>query len=134
MKRLKIYLFALVMSLGTLGASACSIVYYIDKATGTIYVINNEDFWYDTDAYIQVENEGPNELARLWYGWRDFAQGGVNSAGLFFDAAVTPDQKMPRGYELPEGNVGGRILAKCRTVEEALVFWKPRKWQCIKVT
>lgn len=124
---MKIYLFGVILSLSAITASACSIVYYIDEATGTIYVINNEDFWYDTDAYIQVESTKEDELARLWYGWKDFAQGGVNSAGLFFDAAVTPDQEMPKGYKLPKGNIGDRLLAKCRTVEEALAFMEKEK-------
>ena len=51
----------------------------------------------------------------------------VSSTGLFFDAAVTLDQKMPRGYELPKGNVGDRLLAQCKTVEEALVFLESEK-------
>lgn len=124
---MKKLLLILLIGLSTVGYS-CSMVYYIDQATGKIYVINNEDFWYDTDAYIQVEQASNNELARLWYGWNDFAQGGVNSSGLFFDAAVTPDQKMPKGYRLPDGNIGDRILAKCRTVEEALTYLEKEKF------
>lgn len=74
-KSVKIVLLGLLLVLGSFIANACSIVYYIDPATGTIYVINNEDFWYDTDAYIQTEVTNDNELDRLWYGWKDFAQG-----------------------------------------------------------
>ncbi|HMR41129.1 MAG TPA: hypothetical protein PKA90_11930 [Ignavibacteria bacterium] len=70
--------------------NACSVIYYIDKITGNIYVANNEDYWYDTDAYIQIMPGSENEFARLWYGWDDFAQGGINEHGLFFDGAVTP--------------------------------------------
>jgi choloylglycine hydrolase len=128
MKHLKRYVLVILLALGSsIATSACSIVYYIDAATGAIYVINNEDFWYDTEAYIQTEVANDKELARLWYGWNDFAQGGINSAGLFFDAAVTPDQKMPKGYALPKGNVGDRLLAQCKTVADALVFMEKEK-------
>ncbi|EAQ38010.2 hypothetical protein MED134_12606 [Dokdonia sp. MED134] len=43
---------------------ACSILYYVDKETGTIYAVNNEDFWLDTDAYIQIEKATSKKLAR----------------------------------------------------------------------
>ena len=118
----------LVIFLGVLVQSikvnACSILYYIDKETGTIYAINNEDFYLNTKAYIQFESAKGDKLARMWYGWNDFAQGGINSAGLFFDVAVTPEQKMPEGYDWTDGNIGDNILANASTVEEALELRK----------
>ena len=35
-------------------ANACSVLYYVDPQTGKIYVANNEDYWYDVEAYIQI--------------------------------------------------------------------------------
>ena len=67
-----------------------------------------------------------NKLARLWYGWDDFAQGGINEAGLFFDGAVTPEQDIPGGGRGPKGNLGDDILARCHTVNEALQFLEDR--------
>ncbi|MEA3462267.1 MAG: carcinine hydrolase/isopenicillin-N N-acyltransferase family protein, partial [Bacteroidota bacterium] len=101
-------------------ARACSVLYYIDKHTGKIYVVNNEDYWYDVEAYIQINPASRNKLARLWYGWDDFAQGGINEAGLFFDGAVTPEQEIPGGNRGPKRNLGDDILARCCTVDEAL--------------
>jgi choloylglycine hydrolase len=101
---------------------ACSVVYYIDRQTGKIYVANNEDYWYDVEAYIQIIPASRNKLARLWYGWDDFAQGGINQAGLFFDGAVTPEQEITGGGHGPKGNLGDDILARCRTVEDALAL------------
>ncbi|WP_405202712.1 carcinine hydrolase/isopenicillin-N N-acyltransferase family protein [Dokdonia sp. LLG6352-1] len=106
---------------------ACSILYYVDKETGTIYAVNNEDFWLDTDAYIQIEKATSKKLARLWYGWDNFAQGGINSAGLFFDVAVTPEQKMPEGYGWTKGNIGDDLLANASTVAEALAWIEEQK-------
>ena len=106
---------------------ACSILYYVDSETGKIYVVNNEDFWYDVKAYIQIEPKSKNKFARLWYGWDNFAQGGINEKGLFFDAAITPEQERIKGYGNPKNNLGDRILANCTTVDEALSFLKKEK-------
>lgn len=128
MKQIKIILLVLF---GTFlipnKSSACSVLYYVDSETGKIYVINNEDYWYDVNAYIQIEPKSKKKLARLWYGWNNFAQGGINEHGLFFDAAVTPEQEKIKGYGNPKNNLGDKILANCSTVEEALIFLKKEK-------
>lgn len=69
-----------------------------------------------------------NKNARLWYGWDNFSQGGVNSKGLFFDGAVTPKQDIPAGYNSPNGrNIGDEILAYCNTTDEAIVYLEKEK-------
>jgi choloylglycine hydrolase len=128
MKRFELLL---IMFLGILLmpeiATACSVLYYIDSATGKIYVVNSEDYFLDVDAYIQIEPKSKNKFARLWYGWDKFAQGGINEEGLFFDAAVTPEQRKIEGYRNPENNLGDKILANCSTVDEALKFLEKEK-------
>ncbi|WP_042481882.1 carcinine hydrolase/isopenicillin-N N-acyltransferase family protein [Solitalea canadensis] len=106
----------------SLTSTACSILYFIDKTTGKIYAVNNEDYWYNVKPYIKIMPPNKSELGRLWYGWDDFAQGGINQSGLFFDGAVTPNQSTPKGCNKPKGNLGDEILAKCKTVEDALTF------------
>lgn len=106
---------------------ACSVLYYVDSTTGKIYFINNEDFWYNVNPYIQTEPKSETKLARLWYGWDKFAQGGINEAGLVFDVAVTPEQEKIPGYGNPRKNLGDELLAQCSTVEEALAFLEKRK-------
>lgn len=106
---------------------ACSVLYYVDNNTGKIYIANNEDYWYDTEAYIQIEPRSKKALARLWYGWKDFAQGGINEAGLFFDGAVTPEQEIPKTFKKIKGNLGDAILASCNTVEEAIAYIEQRQ-------
>lgn len=112
----------IIFAVFTSELKACSVVYYVDQISGKIYVANNEDYWYDKDAYIQIIPSKKNQYARLWYGWNNFAQGGINSAGLFFDGAVTPDQKTPTGFGKPKGNLGDELLANCQTVEQALDY------------
>jgi penicillin V acylase-like amidase (Ntn superfamily) len=106
---------------------ACSVLYYVDSTTGKIYAVNSEDYWLDVDAYIQIEPRSKKKFSRLWYGWENFAQGGINEKGLFFDAAVTPEQERLKGYGNPKNNLGDKILAHCSTVKEALMFLEKEK-------
>jgi penicillin V acylase-like amidase (Ntn superfamily) len=108
-------------------ANACSILYYVDKSTGKIYVVNSEDYWLDVEASLQIEPATKKEYARLWYGWDDFAQGGINDQGLFFDAAVTPQQQKVKGRHNPKNNLGNKLLAQCASVREALDFLEKEK-------
>lgn len=126
--KLKILLSFCVAFILTIGKGySCSVLYYVDEKSGKIYVANNEDYWYDVKPYIRIISQSEDELARLWYGWDNFAQGGINQAGLFFDGAVTPEQEIPGGYGKPKGNLGDELLAKCRTVEDAIAFLEKRK-------
>lgn len=108
-------------------AHACSVLYYVDAKTGKVYAVNSEDYFLDVNAYIQIEPKTKKKYARLWYGWKNFAQGGINEKGLFFDAAVTPKQKQKKGYSNPKNNLGDKILAHCATVEEAIAFLEKEK-------
>jgi len=110
-----------------LSTDACSVLYYIDTQTGKIYVVNSEDYWLDVDACIQIEPKTRKEFARLWYGWDKFAQGGINEKGLFFDAAVTPEQEKIDGFGNPKNNLGDQLLAHSTTVDEALDFLENEK-------
>jgi choloylglycine hydrolase len=128
MRKVKLLLIAFFGTIIIPNASfACSVLYYVDATTGKIYVVNSEDYWLDVDAYIQIETKSQKKFARLWYGWDHFAQGGINEKGLFFDAAVTPEQNKISGYGNPKNNLGDNILANCATVEEALLFLEKEK-------
>lgn len=123
----KAYLTSILSFFAFVSAHACSVLYYIDPATGKIYVVNSEDYWLDVKAYIQINPSSDKELGRLWYGWDRFAQGGINEAGLFFDVAVTPTQAIPSGYGFPKGNFGDRLLSSCKTVNDALELLETEK-------
>ncbi len=124
----KIIIIFISITLGSNQANACSILYYKDTVTGKIYVANNEDYWYDVNPYIKLIPESKNRYARLWYGWNDFAQGGVNEFGLFFDAATTPKEPEIIGYRNPgKRNLGDEILSKCKTIYEAVDYLEQQK-------
>lgn len=127
MRKLKIIVL-LVFTLFTGKIFACSIFYYKDSKTGKIYFVNNEDYWYDVKTYIQIIPTSKNEFGRIWYGWNNFGQGGVNEKGLVIDGAVTPEQKLPNGYTDPKnGNLTDDILSGCATVQQAINFLERRK-------
>lgn len=123
----KPFLLLLLLIFRCTGSFACSILYYHDTALGKIYAVNNEDYWYDVKPYIKIEPGGNKTFSRLWYGWDNFAQGGINQHGLFFDGATTPDQPPVKGYSKPSGNSGDRILSSCTTVDEAVAYLEDHK-------
>lgn len=124
---MKKLLLLLTLALINTSSKACSVLYYIDKHTGKIYVANHEDYWYNVKPFIRIEPAKKDALARLWYGWDKFAQGGINEAGLFFDGAVSPDQPKLKGHKNPKGNFGDGLLANCRTVNEAIQYIKDKQ-------
>lgn len=108
-------------------ATGCSILYYIDAATGKIYAVSNEDYWYNVTPFIKVNPRSSTQLARLWLGWNNFGQAGINEAGLFIDGATTPKEPAIPGYKKPQGNLTDNILAQCKTVNEALAYLEQNK-------
>lgn len=120
-------LLALAFLMAPFSAFACSIVYYFDAAQQTAFVGNNEDYWHEQTVTLKLIPRSKGKHARLWYGWDDFAQGGVNEHGLFFDGAVTPESEIPAKYERPKGNLGDRILANCSTVQDVLDLLETEK-------
>lgn len=127
MTRLLTIIFVIFSLFCNIQVKACSVIYYLDPISGKIFVANNEDFWYDIKAYIQINPGTKNKLARLWYGWDDFAQGGINEAGLFFDGAATPEDSIPSGFHKPKGNLGDDILATCKSVDQAIELLENKK-------
>jgi penicillin V acylase-like amidase (Ntn superfamily) len=128
MKSIKILVLLMTISIFSVKTFACSIFYYKDSKTGKIYFVNNEDYWYDVKPYIQIIPSSKDELGRIWYGWKDFGQGGVNEKGLVLDGAVTPEEKIPPGYsDTQKGNITDEILAMCATVDEAVQYLEVKK-------
>ena len=128
MKNIKSLMLVILISTFSVKIFACSIFYYKDSKTGKNYFINNEDYWYDVKPYIQIIPSSKNELGRIWYGWKNFGQGGVNEKGLVLDGAVTPIEKIPLGYtDIQKGNITDKILAKCATVDEAVQYLEVNK-------
>lgn len=128
MRTLKSLVLLSYIALSTMRVCACSIFYYIDNKTGKMYFVNNEDYWYDVKPYIQIIPSAPNKLGRIWYGWGNFGQGGINDKGLVLDGATTPEQKLPVGFSEPKKwNITDDILSECETVQQAMDFLEHKK-------
>ena len=128
LKLIQLFILTVLLSLFIVKeANGCSILFFKDPISGKVYVANNEDYWYDVKAYMRVMPGSNDSYARLWYGWDNFAQGGVNEYGLFFDGAANPKEHEVNGYYSPKGNIGDELLAKCKTAQEAVDFLESKK-------
>ncbi|MFM1919714.1 MAG: hypothetical protein RLZZ303_1348 [Candidatus Hydrogenedentota bacterium] len=116
------------LSLGLSGVAVpCSIFMAVNEET--VLAGNNEDYYLDVTPLVWVEPGTGAEHGRLCWGFeedkpRDFAQGGLNQKGLFFDAAVTPESgtKRIKGKKKAPDNMGDALLTECATVAEALAW------------
>lgn len=95
-----------------------------------VFAANNEDYWLDATPLVWVTPAAAPEHARVTWGLAEsklspaFAQGGMNDAGLFFDAAVTPEGDTPRlkSRGKAPSNMGDAMLAANATVAEAIAW------------
>ena len=129
MKRiqLKISCTFLVCAIVYVPVQACTI-FLLTDANRTLY-FNNED--YSNPATRIWFIPGSKEYYGLAYvGFDDdWAQGGVNSAGLAFDwVAGLQEQYVPDSKLIHVGNnPSERMLESCATVKEAIAFYKKYK-------
>lgn len=104
-------------------ASPCLI--FVLTADHKVIVGNHED-WTARDARIRFipAEKGKLGVAVFDFESEGFIQGGVNEAGLFFDATATPFVPMDfTGKEvLGEKDFWLALLQRCRSVQEAVAF------------
>lgn len=96
--------------------SACSILFFRDAATGKVYIANNEDYWYDVKAYLKIIPKSKESYARLWYGWDNFAQGGVNE----HLSNITADHLMVTNFFLADPAKGSYPCPRYQAMENDL--------------
>ncbi len=107
--------------------SACTVV--IGWQGDRVLVGNNED-WYDLDAKYWFEPRGGEvRYGAVFFGFRkdkQFAQGGMNEAGLFFDGLYIDKVKLKKetrlGRKAAKVHVFKEMLHRAATVDEALEY------------
>lgn len=108
-----------------LAARACTIFVLTD--THRTLFFNNED-WFNPATRLWFVPAGSDHLGCAFVGFDNgWAQGGVNSAGLAFDWVSGFDEKnyQPAPALQPvRGNPAERMLESCRTVDEAIAFFR----------
>ncbi len=118
MPRFFFLLFLLLPSYG------CLIVVLTD---GRRVLVGNHEDWYGRDAEIVFIPATPGKYGMVVFDFASegYAQGGMNSKGLFFDGTATPYVQMD-GSDKPAftGYIWQALLERCASVEEGLNFLK----------
>ena len=101
---------------------SCLIVVIQDE--DRVLVGNHED-WFARDARVVFNPPAEDNYGHVLFDFASegFAQGGMNSEGLFFDGTATP--YVPIDFpDKPafDGYIWQAVLEKCRTVDEAIDF------------
>ncbi|QHT68557.1 linear amide C-N hydrolase [Rhodocytophaga rosea] len=108
-------------------ATACLILVIAD---GKQVLVGNHEDWYAQDSQVMVVPPTGKKYGFVGFGFasEEYIQGGMNTAGLFFDGTATPfvsvdfsDKPAYTGY------LWQAILENCATVEEAVAFVKTYK-------
>ena len=89
---------------------------------------NNEDFfWFEFSTYLRVVPKTDSTLAFIYfdYPFNNFPQGGVNEAGLFYDANAVKASEPKNAKAKVHTSETGRdlllqMLGKCKSVHDAI--------------
>jgi len=91
---------------------------------GSRVIVGNHEDWFDQDTALRVipTKDGKYGSVIFTFESEGWAQGGMNSEGLFFDGALTPldilvDEEIKPEYD---GYLWQKILDECSTVKQAL--------------
>jgi Acyl-coenzyme A:6-aminopenicillanic acid acyl-transferase len=90
-----------------------------------VFVANHED-WYAQDAEVTFIPATANKKGMLYFDFASegTAQGGMNTAGLFFDGTATPKANYPANQSKKNCKcyIWTKILEECSTVQEAIKY------------
>lgn len=104
-------------------AFGCFIMFLTDGKH--ILVANHED-WYAKDAEVTFIPASKGKYGMLYFDFASekYAQGGMNTEGLFFDGTKTPNASYPDNDSKKDCNcyIWTKILAECKTVDEAIAY------------
>ncbi len=101
----------------------CFIMFLTD---GHHILVGNHEDWYARDAEITFIPANGKKMGMLYFDFASekTAQGGMNTAGLFFDGTRTPNAPYP-GNDTKKNchcYIWTKILEDCKNVEEAVQY------------
>ncbi len=122
------YLITILLFFILLPVFGCFIVVLTD---GKNVLVGNHEDWYARDAEITFVPASGKKYGMLYFDFTSekTAQGGMNTAGLFFDATRTPNAPYPDNESKADCHcyIWTKILADCATVDEAIAVVKKYK-------
>jgi predicted choloylglycine hydrolase len=125
---MKKYFLIAFICLSIVPAFGCLILFITDGKN--ILVANHED-WYATDAEVSFIPARANKMGMLYFDFASegTAQGGMNTAGLFFDGTRTPYAPYPANDKKTNCHcyIWKKILEECSTTEQAIAYAKKYK-------
>ena len=99
-------------------------------------LIGNSEDWSGTDTRVWIMEPGVNTFGRICFGFGNgWVQGGMNTAGLFFDGIAGPVVEWraePDRQNYP-GNLCEKILAEAATVDEAVEYFRQYNFPSLTV-
>jgi Acyl-coenzyme A:6-aminopenicillanic acid acyl-transferase len=105
------------------GVSACFIMFLTD---GNHILIANHEDWYARDAEVSFVPAAGKKMGLLYFDFASegTAQGGMNTAGLFFDGTRTPNAPYPDNAKKINCHcyIWKKILEECATVDQAIAY------------
>jgi penicillin V acylase-like amidase (Ntn superfamily) len=112
-----------ILSMNILQAFGCLILFITDGKQ--VMVANHED-WYAQDAEVTFIPASGKKMGMLFFDFASegTAQGGMNTAGLFFDGTATPEASFPGNDSKKDCHcyIWTKILEECTTVEQAISY------------
>lgn len=128
MRRITLIILVLLFNIPEL--PACVVFSFCHN--GSVFAGNNEDS-FDPDTRLIFKAAGADGYGCLLWGYEkhDYAQGGVNEHGLFWDGTAVPycDYSPDQAKMEFTDHFFEYVLRKCRTLDEALLQLDKYSWE-----
>ena len=125
-----------------LNSDACTIFSSKDK-NGNVWTGNNEDGNFTLGTCINIVAPDKDAFGYIFFtnsnNPKEFPQGGLNNAGLFYDANSVPKSKY-KDYDFKKDFPNGinemmfEVLRKCQTVQEVFKLFKEYRLQGLELS
>ncbi|MGC4034884.1 MAG: linear amide C-N hydrolase [Chitinophagaceae bacterium] len=120
---MKKVLLTLLFATAFVNVFGCLILFITD---GKNILVGNHEDWYATDAEVTFIPASGKKFGMIYFDFASekTAQGGMNTAGLFFDGTRTPFAPYNDNEKKKDCNcyIWKKILEECSTVEDALTY------------
>jgi hypothetical protein len=139
----KKYLCLIILLIVSFSNSEACTIFSAKDSSGNIWTGSNEDKPFSLSTRVNIVAATENSFGYLYFtnsnNSEEFPQGGMNDAGLFYDANSIPPS-IYKDFDKKRNFPGGInemiffILKRCKTVKEALAVFKIYRLQGLEVS